>query len=92
MTFHTVRNHAPMLSTGIDQAAFAFTGTVLQGQKAQREPWKRGVAAVGGSGGLGDAVGQMYVARHFKPEAKAAMDDLVENLRSALRQNIGGLD
>ncbi len=92
LSFHAVRNHAPMLSTDIDQAAFAFTGTVLQGQKVQRELWKRGVAAVGGSGGLGDAVGRMYVARHFKPEAKAAMDDLVENLRTALRQNIGDLD
>lgn len=92
LSFHAVRNHAPMLSTDIDQAAFAFTGTVLQGQKVQRELWKRGVAAVGGSGGLGDAVGRMYVARHFRPEAKAAMDDLVENLRTALRQNIGELD
>lgn len=92
LTYHAVRNHAPMLSTEIDQAAFAFTGTVLQGQKTQRELWKRGVATVGGSGGLGDAVGRMYVARHFKPEAKAAMDDLVENLRAALRQNIETLD
>jgi putative endopeptidase len=92
LTYHAVRNHAPMLSTEIDQAAFAFTGTVLQGQKTQRELWKRGVATVGGSGGLGDAVGRIYVARHFKPEAKAAMDDLVENLRTALRQNIETLD
>ncbi len=92
LTYHAVRNHAPMLSTEIDQKAFAFTGTVLQGQKTQRELWKRGVATVGGSGGFGDAVGRMYVARHFKPEAKAAMDDLVENLRAALRQNIETLD
>jgi predicted metalloendopeptidase len=92
LTFHAVRNHAPLLSTEIDQAAFAFTGMILQGQKAQREPWKRGVALVGGMQGLGDAVGQLYVARHFKPEAKAAMDALVENLRAALRQNIRNLD
>ena len=92
LTYHTVRNHAPVLSAEIEQAAFAFTGTVLQGQKAQRELWKRGVAAVGGTGGLGDAVGRVYVARHFKPEAKAAMDALVENLRAALRQNVEKLD
>ncbi len=92
LTYHAVRNHAPMLSTDIEDTAFAFTGTVLQGQKAQRELWKRGVAAVGGTGGLGDAVGRMYVARHFKPEAKAAMDELVENLRAALRQNVEKLD
>ncbi|MFZ5636644.1 MAG: M13 family metallopeptidase [Pseudomonadota bacterium] len=93
LTFHAVRNHAPLLSTEIDQSAFAFTGMVLQGQKAQKDLWKRGVALVGGGfGGLGDAVGQMYVARHFKPEAKAAMDKLVENLRQALRRNIRDLD
>lgn len=92
LAFHTVDNHAPLLSTEIDQAAFAFNGTMLQGQRAQRETWKRGVALVGGMQGLGDAVGQIYVARHFKPEAKAAMDLLVENLRKALRQNIDNLD
>ena len=92
LTFHTVDNHAPLLSTEIDQAAFAFNGTVLSGQRAQREQWKRGVALVGGGQGLGDAVGKVYVARHFKPEAKAAMDALVENLRKALRQNIDNLD
>lgn len=92
LTFHAVRNHAPLLSTEIDQSAFAFTGIVLQGQKAQKDLWKRGVALVGGMGGLGDAVGRIYVARHFKPEAKASMDVLVENLRAALRQNIRDLD
>ncbi|MGN6153059.1 MAG: M13 family metallopeptidase [Lysobacteraceae bacterium] len=92
LTFHAVRNNAPMLSTAIDEAAFAFTGKVLNGQKAQKDTWKRGVALVGGRMGLGDAVGKLYVARHFKPEAKAAMDALVANLRAALRRNIAGLD
>jgi predicted metalloendopeptidase len=92
LTFHAVRNNAPMLSTTIDEAAFAFTGKVLNGQKAQKDTWKRGVALVGGRMGLGDAVGKLYVARHFKPEAKAAMDSLVANLRAALRQNIARLD
>jgi predicted metalloendopeptidase len=89
LSFHAVRNHAPLLSTEIDEAAFAFNGGVLQGQKAQREAWKRGIAQLNG---IGDAVGQVYVARHFKPEAKAAMDTLVENLRKALRLNIQKLD
>jgi putative endopeptidase len=92
LSFHAVRRNAPLLSREIDDASFAFTGTVLSGAKAQREPWKRGIALVGGSNGLGDALGQIYVARHFKPESKAAMDDLVKNLRLALRQNITQLD
>jgi putative endopeptidase len=88
LAFHAVRNNAPLLSREIDEAAFAFNGTVLNGQKAQRDDWKRGVAMVGGMDGLGDALGKLYVERHFSPEAKAAMQQLVENLRKALRANI----
>jgi len=88
LTFHVVRNNAPLLSKEIDNAAFAFNGTVLSGQKAQRDDWKRAVALVGGTDGLGDALGKLYVERHFSPEAKAAMQALVENLRKALRTNI----
>ncbi|MFO1453055.1 MAG: hypothetical protein U1F19_01930 [Lysobacterales bacterium] len=60
--------------------------------KAQREDWKRAVALVGSGNGLGEALGELYVARYFKPQAKAAMDTLVENLRAALRQNIEHID
>jgi predicted metalloendopeptidase len=91
LRFHTVRNNASLLSREIDEARFEFTGKVLQGQTAQKEPWKRAIATIADTDGLGDAVGRIYVARHFKPEAKAAMDELVENLRKALRMNIEGL-
>lgn len=92
LTFHAVEGNAGFLSREIDDAAFAFNGKVLAGQQAQRDDWKRAVAWVGSRGGLGDAVGELYVARYFKPEAKAAMDRLVENLRAALRHNIEQLD
>ncbi len=92
LTYWAVRGNAPYLSQEIDKTAFAFTGTVLSGQTAQREPWKRAVALVGGMQGLGEAVGKVYVDRHFSPESKRAMDELVENLRAALGQNIDRLD
>ena len=92
LAFHAVNNNAPLLSRAIDDAAFAFNGTVLGGQKAQREDWKRAVALVGGTDGLGDALGKLYVERHFSPQSKAEMDRLVANLRVALRRNIGQLD
>ena len=88
LAFHAVDGNADLLSSEIDAASFEFNGKVLGGQKAQREDWKRALALVGGRGGLGEALGELYVARYFKPEAKAAMDQLVENLRSALRSNI----
>ncbi|MBK8284785.1 MAG: M13 family metallopeptidase [Ahniella sp.] len=92
LAFHAIDNHADLLSEEIDQASFAFNGEVLLGLKGQRELWKRAVDQVGGGFALGDAIGKRYVAAHFKPEAKLAMQRLVENLRSALRQNIEKLD
>jgi predicted metalloendopeptidase len=92
LTYTAVRGNAPFLSSTIDNTSFAFTGTVLNGQTAQREPWKRAVGLVGDTEGLGEAVGKIYVARHFSPESKAAMDQLVRNLRAAMRVNIDKLD
>jgi putative endopeptidase len=92
LRFHSVRTNAPLLSSEIDNASFAFTGMVLQGEKAQREQWKRAIETIADTDGLGDAVGKIYVSQHFKPESKAAMDALVENLRKALRANIGKID
>jgi putative endopeptidase len=92
LAFHAIDGNAGLLSSEIDNAAFEFNGKVLGGQKAQREDWKRAMALVGARGGLGEALGELYVARYFKPEAKAAMDQLVENLRAALRKNIEAVD
>ncbi|WP_256645048.1 M13 family metallopeptidase [Thermomonas paludicola] len=92
LTFHAIDGNADLLSTQIDDASFEFNGKVLGGQKAQREDWKRAMALVGARNGLGEALGELYVARYFKPEAKAAMDQLVENLRAALRKNIEQID
>jgi predicted metalloendopeptidase len=90
LAFHAVRNNAPLLSREIDDAAFGFTGTTLNGQAAQREDWMRAVATVGGMEGLGEAVGKLYVERHFVPEARTAMLELVENVRAAMRGSIAG--
>ena len=92
LTFNAIDNNAGLLSKDIDDAAFAFNGTVLSGQKAQRDDWKRAIGMVGSSSGLGDAVGQIYVGKFFKPEAKVAMDQLVASLRLALRENLSKID
>ncbi len=92
LTVSAISNNAGLLSQEIDDAAFAFNGTVLSGQKAQRDDWKRAIGMVGGSQGLGDAVGQIYVDQFFKPESKVAMDELVANLRLALRENLSKID
>ena len=90
LTAHFMSDHAAVLPAAIDEANFAFYGTTLRGQPEQRERWKRGVGAT--ENALGEAVGQIYVDRHFQPEAKEAMVDLVENLRSAMAQNLENID
>lgn len=92
LTFSAIDNNAGLLSQEIDDASFAFNGTMLSGQKAQKDDWKRAIAIVGGTQGLGDAVGQVYVEKFFTPESKASMDQLVANLRLAMRQNLNKID
>ena len=81
---------SPYLPEALAQARFDFYGTVLQGTPVMRERWKRGVDLV--ERFLGEAVGRLYVERHFAPVAKQRMDDLVANLIQAYRQSISGLD
>lgn len=87
---HALNSYASVLPEDIDAASFAFYGQELRGQPEQRERWKRGVSAV--SGTLGEAVGQVYVERHFPASSKAQMEDLVANLRVAFAQRLAQLD
>jgi len=75
------------LSQEFDKANFDFFAKTLNGIEEQRERWKRGSDLVNGN--LGEAVGQIYIDRHFPPTAKAQMDELVANLRAALKERIG---
>lgn len=92
MTYHFISNNAGVLSDEIDQENFHFYSTILNGVPQQRERWERGVARVSALNSLGEAVGQVYVERHFPESAKQQMGDLVENLRAALAQSIEQLD
>ena len=80
MTYHFISNNAGVLSDEIDQENFHFYSTILNGVPQQRERWERGVARVSALNSLGEAVGQVYVERHFPESAKQQMGDLVENL------------
>jgi putative endopeptidase len=85
-----VRAAAPFLSSRFVDANFAFYGTLLSGIPELRERWKRGVDVV--EGALGEALGKLYVARHFPPEHKAHMDRLVGWLVEAYRVDIETLE
>ena len=81
---------SPYLGADLVDERFDFYGRILQGVPVNRERWKRGVALA--EGVMGEAIGKLYVADHFPPEAKAAADELVANLLEAYRRSIKELD
>ena len=82
--------NAPWLTREVVEENFGFYGRTLTGAKEDRPRWKKGVALV--EGALGEAVGKIYVEKHFPPAAKARMEQLVKNLTEAYREDIKGLD
>ncbi|HJX97550.1 MAG TPA: M13-type metalloendopeptidase [Chthoniobacterales bacterium] len=101
--FHIADNAAPYLSKPFTDAYFELHDKTLSGQKEEKVRWKRAITTVGGGdfgvgdrfgtfGTLGFGVGQLYTAKYFPPEAKAKIQSLVDNLKSAYRARIEKLD
>jgi putative endopeptidase len=84
-----VRSMAPYLSEAFVTENWSFYSKTLGGVTEQRPRWKRGVAFV--EGGVGEDLGQLFVAEHFPPESKERMDDLVARLLAAYRESITDL-
>ena len=81
---------APYLSSAFVDEHFAFYGRTLTGAPRLKERWKRAVSLV--EGALGEAVGRLYVERHYPASAAAQMNALVANLIEAYRARISNLD
>jgi predicted metalloendopeptidase len=77
---------APFISNAFSDARFDFFGRVLSGQELPRVRWRRGVSLV--SGYLGDAIGRLYVQKHFTPASKRKVEALVDSLLDAFRHAI----
>ena len=86
LAMRVVSAAAPYLSSTFVDTNFAFYGTTISGTPRNKDRWKRGVGVV--EGALGEAVGQIYVARHFPETHKARMQTLVANLIEAYRRSI----
>ncbi len=89
-TWRVLTNAAGLLSSNFVTEDFNFYSKTLRGVEEQRPRWKRGVTAVRNA--LGEVLGKVYVERHFKPEAKARMQTLVDNLLIALEEQINDLE
>ena len=90
LTWQVIHGAAPYLSGDFVEANFDFYGRTLTGTPQMRARWKRGVSLV--EGAMGEAVGRIYVEKHFPPAAKEQMDALVANLIEAYRQSIEHLE
>ena len=101
--FTVADNASFYLSPAFADARFQFRDKTLSGQPEQKVRWKRAVHAVSGGdcygddridcfGNIGFGVGQVYVARYFPPSAKAKIQDLVANLKAAMRIRLEKLD
>lgn len=88
--WRVISERAPLLTDDLVAANFAFNGTLLSGTETLRDRWKRAVTFVDTL--VGEAVGRLYVERHFDAQAKARMDELTVNLRESYRASIETLD
>lgn len=77
------------LSTPFEKESFEFYGRYLSGSTEMKPRWKRCAENIDGL--LGEALGRKYVERHFSPEAKARMQDMVTNILLAMKDTIQGL-
>jgi putative endopeptidase len=89
MRWHVLRNAAGSLSSPFVNASFDFN-KVLSGQKEQTPRWQRMSGLIDGS--LGELIGQLYVEKYFKQEAKNYMLNLVNNMQSTFAERIKRLD
>ncbi|TXI96453.1 MAG: M13 family peptidase [Burkholderiaceae bacterium] len=81
-----VNAYAPLLSKRFVDQDFQFKSAKLRGIPENQPRWKRGVASVETS--LSEALGQLFVEKHFSASSKARMQELVSNLMLAYKQSI----
>ncbi len=90
LRWHLIRRAAPFLGDQFASENFQFFGTALTGASEPAPRWKRVVSEIDNR--AGEALGQLYVAQYFPPEAKARVLQLVANIRAALRERLQHLE
>ncbi len=90
LTFHALDEAAPYLPRAFADAHFAFHGTTMSGTPQQSERWKRAVDETNTA--IGEAVGKIYVERHFNAATKARADEMAQNIIAAFDRRIDALE
>ncbi|HEY0026976.1 MAG TPA: M13 family metallopeptidase [Allosphingosinicella sp.] len=90
LAFHQINSYAAVLPSKVDAASFAFNGTALNGTPQQLSRDRRALAALNAS--LGDAVGKAYADKYFPASAKAEVQSMVDNIKSAFGARVQAID
>ena len=90
LSYKLIDGYAPFLSTDFADLHFGLHGRTLKGIEENRPRWKRAVESIDET--MGEIAGRLYVQKHFKPEAKQRMDELVANLLTAFKLSIDELE
>lgn len=87
--YKVLNAYADQLPSAFEQAQFDFYSTTLRGTKVMKPRWKRVLAQMSG---LNEQLGHLFVNRHFSPDSKQKVINMVEDLREAYRDRIKGLE
>jgi putative endopeptidase len=90
LRWRLVSNLSGSLTSAIETENWTFFNKYLSGSREQQPLWKRAVSATNGN--LGELVGQVYVKTYFPPESKRRMNEMVDNLKAALRDRLAEID
>lgn len=90
LAFHFIDMLAPYLSAQFNEAHHAFHMRVLNGLATPHSRWRRGVQLADGA--FGDAVGRIYLSRHFPAESRRVVGEMIGNLRAAFADRLRRID
>ena len=90
LIWHLISNYAPFLHKEIDDEHFNFFRRTLIGQKEQEERWKRAVKTINAC--IGEALGRIYIEKHFGNDAKTKMNEMVSDIIEVFRGRLKNMD
>jgi putative endopeptidase len=90
LRWHLIHSAAPYLHSAAEEENFNFYGKILREQEVQEPRWQRAARVIDGE--IGEALGQLFVEKHFPPAARARMLELVENLKAVFKDRLTKLD
>ena len=90
LRWHVLRSSASYLHAAAEDESFAFYGKVLRGQPDQEPRWQRAARVIDSH--IGEALGQLFVAKYFPPAARARMLALVNNVKAVFHDRLTKVD